>query len=443
MIDDYQVLISGKVHSRLVLLSDKACKTRVVAIGDWWSNVALSGIHKSFMNGLAKLNTDITYRQSSLPDLVRDLGDNLYTADMTAFTDRFPRILETNLINVAWPQIGDLWDSVISNRSFSHPKGDVKYAAGNPMGLLSSWAVSTFTHHAVKQWCAHKLGRKRYKYLILGDDSLDTDKEVYELYLNTLSRLGVSVSLSKCTLSEQGYAEFAKRLFTPQGEITGLPVDLLVELNTKPEQFLELVRIMRERGYNDNEFKPCIELLISSNKSYKILADVLALPEVVSGIRPLLDAKPNSYAELLIQLPEDTIKDLVSIARESEFIELVQELEKAQGYQYNDGSVKRKIPENHPILVSLSDKLMSYLVDSENEFSIYESWMKGQYREMVHVPSIDNYRIRNKGHFVTRCKYNIFKKTLALAGGNCNISLNRFSAVSNYELFQRGFPQSE
>jgi len=59
---------------------------------------------------------------------------------------------------------------------------------------------------------------------------------------------------------------------------------------------------------------------------------------------------------------------------------------------------------------------------------------------MAHVPSINQYRTRNKGHFVARCRYNVLKKTLALANGNCNIPLNRFSAVSNYELFMRGYP---
>jgi len=242
------------------------------------------------------------------------------------------------------------------------------------MGCLSSWAVSTFTHHALKAWCAHKLGRNKYKYLILGDDNLDSDKDIYDVYIDAVKRLGVSISLSKCSLSESANAEFAKRFFTPEGEITGLPVDLLMELDNKPEQFVELVRIARERGYTEDGLKPGISVLISCNRSHKVLADVLALPEVLSGIPPLLEAKPGSHAEALLQSEEGSINKLVAIARESEFIELVQELEKAPSHSSHVGKLKVNIPENHPIVFALSEKLMSYLeTGSDDEYSIYKS----------------------------------------------------------------------
>jgi len=439
--DNYKTTTSGKYHSKLVLLPDKACKTRVVAIADWWSNTALSGIHKSFMEGLRKLKGDVTFRQSSIPELIKGLGTDLYSADMTAFTDTFPRQLEKAVINTAWPGMGDLWEQVISNREFSHPKGSVKYATGNPMGLLSSWPVSSFTHHALKAWCAHVNGKTNYKYLVLGDDSMDTDIDVYNVYINAMSRLGVSASLSKCTQSKQGNTEFAKRLFYQGEEITGLPVDLLLELPNKPEQFIELVRIARERGYTDEELKPGVLNLVSKNKNSKILADILALPEPISGMRPLLDVKPGSWAEILSLLPEESQNSLTLIARESEFQDLVSELERAQTKVPHIGKRRVHIEENHPVLVGISDKLMLYLDQGEDEYSIYKEWMKGNFREMAHVPSIDSYRYLNKGHFVTRCSFRVFTKTLALANGNCNIPLSRFAPVSNWDLFQRGYPK--
>jgi len=156
--------------SKLVLLSDKACKTRVIAIADWWSNTSLQSIHASMMKALSRLPSDVTYRQSDIPKLVKGLGTNLYSSDMTAFTDRFPRKLEVCLLSAAYSDTHSrLWEQIVSNRSFHHPMGDVRYTCGNPMGLLSSWPVSTLCHHAVKQWCAYKLGIKSYKYLILGE----------------------------------------------------------------------------------------------------------------------------------------------------------------------------------------------------------------------------------------------------------------------------------
>jgi hypothetical protein len=208
---------------------------------------------------------------------------------MTAFTDRFPREIEVEVIKAAYgAELGEVWTTIISHREFYHENGSVRYKVGNPMGLLSSWAVSTFTHHVVKAWCAQECGIKdfkKYKYLILGDDTLDSRRDVYELYIQTIKDLGVSISTSKCTQSEKGYAEFAKRLFSPEGEVTGLPVHLLNGLKSQPEQVLELVRICRSRGYEDNVLCPALESLLSKKliSEPKMVADILCLPETITG----------------------------------------------------------------------------------------------------------------------------------------------------------------
>lgn len=129
---------------------------------------------------------------------------------------------------------------------------------------------------------------------MLGDDSLDSCPHVHEVYRKVMSLLGVSTSLSKCTSSDQGYAEFAKRLFSPRGEVTGIPITLLEEINTKPEQFLELLRICRERGYNDNFLSPGFDCIVSKNRNSKMLYDLLSLPESILGAPPLLEANVNS-----------------------------------------------------------------------------------------------------------------------------------------------------
>jgi hypothetical protein len=154
------------------------------------------------------------------------------------------------------------------------------------------------THHAVKQYCAEKvLGKgkgKYYRYLILGDDSLDTNKDVHNKYIDVMKRLGMSISLSKCTQSEQGSTEFAKRLFLNKVEVTGLPMTLLEEVLAKPEQFIELVRIARERGYSDVCITPGLSHLLTKHRNGKLVADLLSLPETVSGMRPIMDVKPGS-----------------------------------------------------------------------------------------------------------------------------------------------------
>jgi len=423
--------------SKLILLSDAACKTRVVAIADWWSNTALNAIHKGFMIALRRLPSDVTHRQSDIPSLVKRLGNHLYSSDMTAFTDRFPRKLEVALVSAAYGTVlGGLWEQVVSQRYFSHPKGDVKYVCGNPMGLLSSWPVSTLTHHAVKQWCAFKLGIKNYNYLILGDDTLDSRSDVYNLYTETIQRLGVSISLSKCTQSEDGNAEFAKRLFLDHKEVTGLPVNLIEEIRNKPEQTLEFVKLVRERGYEDSYLGPALVSLLSNHQDGKMIADMLTLPETVTGMPPLLEVTPGNWGDILNRLPEEDLETMVRIARNYVFWKSTVGINKPDSPKQ---VCQVTVEPNHPLVFALSDQLMSYLPETEDEFSIYNSWMKGDYREMANVPNIDTYRYYNKGHYVTKCKYDVLHALLALAGGNMNIPLHNPSKLSNFDLFELGF----
>lgn len=117
---------------------------------------------------------------------------------------------------------------------------------------------------------------------------------MYDKYIDTINKLGVSVSHAKCTSSELGYAEFAKRHFSPLGEVTGLPVHLLKDIPTKPEQALEFVRICRERGYEDSFLGPTLGLFLSAHNKGKEISDMLSLPESVTGMPPLLEVKPGS-----------------------------------------------------------------------------------------------------------------------------------------------------
>jgi len=433
-----------KKHSKLVLLSDIACKTRVIAIADWWSNTALSCLHDAFMKGLDRLKGDVTYRQDEIPKLIKGLGNRLYSSDMTAFTDRFPIELETEVVKAAYGcEISELWKQVISERTFYHPKGDVKYQCGNPMGLLSSWAVSTFTHHAVKAYCASKQRRSKYKYLILGDDTLDTNKAVYDQYIRTIKGLGVPISLSKCTQSKSGYAEFAKRLFSPEGEITGLPVNLLTEIYNKPEQVLELVRICRERGYEDYFLRPSVQLLLNRHSKGGLIADMLSLPAEVAKAPPLLEVNPDRTVSVFTEMPTEIQDKMYRLASDHIFWKTTQELNK---FLPGQEVIRATIPRNHPLVFGISQSLDMLLPEeaispdgSENEFFIYEQWTQGNYRQLVNIPTIDTYRYYNKGHKATKCKFDVLKSLFKLLRGDTSIALNKQIIYKDEELFNMGF----
>jgi hypothetical protein len=432
--DKYESPSGEFKHSKLVLLSDKACKTRPIAIADWWSNICLSGIHDTFMKALRRLPSDVTYFQDTIPSLVMNLGPNLYSSDMTAFTDRFPREIEVEVIKAAYgARLGEVWETIISHREFYHESGSVRYKVGNPMGLLSSWAVSTFTHHVVKDWCAHKCGIKdfrSYKYLILGDDTLDSRKDVYEFYIRTIENLGVSISASKCTQSESGYAEFAKRLFSPDGEVTGLPVHLLNGLKSHPEQVLELVRICRSRGYEDNVLGPALEILLSKKliSEPKMVADILSLPETITDAPPLLEGNAGSWISKLIEYGKPYQEAVLAIARNYLFWKQIQNLQLSEGPKHISPV---EIDNNHPLVFSLYQQVDKYLPEEaycpetgdEDEYYIYNRWMEGEYLSLNNLPDVNTYKYCNKGHKDTKCKFDVAKLVLQIANGNCNIPL--------------------
>lgn len=446
-VDKYESPSGEFINSKLVLLSDKACKTRVIAIADWWSNVCLSGIHDTFMKALRRLPNDVTYFQDNIPTLVKGLGDCLYSSDMTAFTDRFPVELEVEVINAAYgAKIGKMWKTIVSHREFYHEKGSVRYKVGNPMGLLSSWAVSTFTHHVVKTWCAHKCGIrnfKSYKYLILGDDTLDSRKDVYEKYIQTIKDLGVSISTSKCTQSEHGFAEFAKRLFKPEGEVTGLPVHLLCGLKSNPEQVLELVRICRSRGYEDSVLGPALEVLLSKGfiSEPKMVADILSLPETISNAPPLFkEGNTSKWTSTLFEYGETYQEKILAIARKHLFWKLTEKLQVSQGPKHISPVV---IDNNHPLVFALNERIDLYLpADAycdetweEDEYYIYDRWMEGDYQHLCNIPSVDTYKYYNRGHKLTKCNFDVAKLVLRIANGNCNIPLTFRKKYTNENLY--------
>jgi hypothetical protein len=444
-LDQYTPTEGNFVHSVIRFLPDKFGKTRVIAIGDWFSNVALSGLHSSFMKGLSRLSTDLTYRQSLLPDLIKGLGNNLYSTDLTAATDRFPVSWEEAVVSAKYgEEVGSLWKKIISCREFSI-KGNpnkVRYAVGNPMGFLSSWPVFAFTHHAFIEWCAHLAGINRFRgYLVLGDDNICNNSIVASKYKEMLTKIGVPISLSKCTSSNLGYAEMAKRLFTPEGEITGIPVTILKGIRKNPDQFIELVRIMRERNYSDTDVVPAVQALCQTCRNKNDILLVLTLPEEISGIRPLNGLEPSygAISDAPLAVP---LQDALKISREVKFwseVDKIAEYAQKGAYPVPERGDKLHIPEDHPALYTLGYNLTSEYMGNPTE--IYDRWMEGKDYHLAQVPNIDLYRYENRGHYVTKARYDILKNTVAYSLGRKELPVINRPRITNVQLFQLGFPR--
>lgn len=102
-----------------------------------------------------------------------------------------------------------------------------KYATGQPMGALSSWAMLAITHHYLVQIAftmAHpEMGRGWYTdYEILGDDIVIFDKLAADSYLSLMRLVGVDINLSKSVVSNNGSFEFAKNTYHQGRNVSGV-----------------------------------------------------------------------------------------------------------------------------------------------------------------------------------------------------------------------------
>lgn len=242
--------------SKLSYLSEGGGKTRVIAIGDYWSQQALYPLHKSLMYYLHQLQTDGTSSHNRVSNIVRDYtkrGSPAFCFDLTSATDRFPRILERDLISSIYgEEIADSWLELMASRTFNSNGKDIRYGQGQPMGFYSSWAAFALTHHAIIEFCAQTEGVKTFReYVVIGDDVAIFNEKVAKSYEKILKDIDVPISTSKSIISYGGtssQAEIAKRLFLNGNEISPLPPKIVIKARKDPKIFPMLIEQLLERG---------------------------------------------------------------------------------------------------------------------------------------------------------------------------------------------------
>jgi len=102
------------------------------------------------------------------------------------------------------------------------------------MGAYSSFAMLALTHHFIVQIAAKRayptINSWFTRYALLGDDIVISDPVVASHYLFIMrDQLGVDINLSKSLESSIGVSEFAKRLMSPDGEVTPIGPKVLLQ----------------------------------------------------------------------------------------------------------------------------------------------------------------------------------------------------------------------
>lgn len=361
-------------HSRIRFLQDRAGKTRVVAIADYWSQLALYPVHELFIDLLRNIKTDCTYRQGILKTVLKlktAEGKFVGTADITAFTDRFPREPQIQLVtSVLGVKVAEAWIKVVCERKFTVDSTDtfINYSVGTPMGVYSSWAVATITLHALVEYSAYEMGFKHFRgYLVLGDDVAIFEPSVYHRFLENVASLGVQISSVKSTESNHS-AEMAKRFFSHGQEVTGFPVFLLPIVKRHPVQVLEVLRLLMDLGYCKVPVIPVLKLMgITLKSRYSAL---LSIPHHLGGypdaFSDIASYEGNIEGWLWPKAQIDYCREAVT---QDEFWEEIQRLRKHITKLEQSQSVDNALastpghglPEDHPLIFALSAQLEEYL----------------------------------------------------------------------------------
>jgi hypothetical protein len=172
----------------------------------------------------------------------------MYCYDLRAATDRMPVELQVAVLkHLLGDRLANTWRALLVDRNFSiKGNGDVRYAVGQPMGLLSSWPAMAITHHVIINYAKND----KSFYGMIGDDIAIGSKNGAEEYKTILDELGMEISIEKSILSDDrnNVAEIAKRLFLNGRDMSPIPPDILYKSTNDIVGFMEFYRVYLERN---------------------------------------------------------------------------------------------------------------------------------------------------------------------------------------------------
>jgi hypothetical protein len=228
-------VIPSKIGRLTALDKDGAGKRRIIAITDFWTQLVFRPLHSAIFAMLKKIEQDGTFDQfKPVEDWVLPrvrLGVPAFSFDLSAATDRLPVALQQQILSLLFgAKFAACWKGLL-DRDWWFQGTPVRYAVGQPIGALSSWAILAFSHHVIVQLAALRAGWTTWfpHYALLGDDLVIADEAVAGHYQAIMRHLGVPINLSKSIISEVGLIEFAKRWVSgPRGELSAVGPGLLL-----------------------------------------------------------------------------------------------------------------------------------------------------------------------------------------------------------------------
>lgn len=225
--------------SKLFLIQDKSCKTRVIAIFDTFSQVSLRPMHKMLQDQLNLYPKDFTFNHLKGIKSLNKKDWWFCSIDLSKATDTIPRHLSFFILEhmvrhcVTHPKkFVDAVRTVMVSRSFNFEGKSYRYLSGQPMGAYGSFPLMAITNHFITLLSYHEsFGKvfdyKSHNYAIVGDDlviscrnRIDLDKW-REKHSQLCKELNLPINHSKSIYGQNSY-EFCRRIIV-DGHIVSFP----------------------------------------------------------------------------------------------------------------------------------------------------------------------------------------------------------------------------
>jgi hypothetical protein len=293
---------------RHVTLPSPGLKSRTIAIGDYNTQYMLSPIHRWAFECLRQIRSDYTFsHEEGYRQLAHFTEHTDFVAcfDLSNATDAFPVKFSEEVLRRVLPggeAIAHLWTKVMTALPFGN-RG--YYRRGQPMGLLSSWAVFALSHHFVIWLAAKRAGGNLLRrvlanpdkyYGIVGDDVFITHPALAHYYAIIVVSLGVKINFTKSLIvtSDKRVSEFVKRNSFNGREISAISPGLIIKSFDDYACTRELVLKLRQLSKDSrvlslyDEVSLC-ETIKAFNDGFihRSISILSTVPEVYSGMAPM------------------------------------------------------------------------------------------------------------------------------------------------------------
>jgi hypothetical protein len=311
--------ISEPFLGKLSLKEESAGKVRVFAMVDPWTQWLLKPLHDTiFDHILASIPQDGTRDQiSPVKALISRKPKSLFSLDLSAATDRLPLWLQKAILGGITGEVyAQYWAELLVNRDYALTlqskngrmvRYPIRYAVGQPMGALSSWAMLALTHHFIVQFAAYRAGFKSSwftEYGILGDDIVIGNTDVAKEYLFIMRVLGVGIGLHKSLISISGRAlEFAKKTFYMGTDVSPITITELQASFNSPASAVTFIRkyglslaaFVKAAGYGYRVLGMLHKPIGKLNSKVRLLVLALNIPTSVEEVTAFFSlGKPKS-----------------------------------------------------------------------------------------------------------------------------------------------------